>query len=323
MVPILLLRMIFTLLCEYGCGNEAKFVLKNGKQCCSNSCNKCPEIRRKNSLGISKAHKEGRLSTKQFSRDGARNWAKGKIFFKDEQFDEYFCINSSYCTGTIKKIIRYKKYIEYKCDICGNSGIWNGKELILQLDHINGNNKDQSLSNLRFLCPNCHTQTDNFCGKNINRKGNFVNEIDNDKLVECLKNFPKISLAIEYYNRTYNKNLKVHGRLYDYIKKLLLKTNSFIGQNILDSNELKKIINEKNKIHIKKELEKADKLAKIVSMVQDIAIKINNLIDASIDFSKYGWVNEASKIINVSPQKTRKWIEKNCSELLINAYKRG
>ena len=65
--------------------------------------------------------------------------------------------------------------------MCGNNGTWNGKKLVLQLDHINGNNKDQRLMNLRFLCPNCHAQTDTFCGKNVNRKGNFVNEIEEDK----------------------------------------------------------------------------------------------------------------------------------------------
>jgi hypothetical protein len=55
---------------------------------------------------------------------------------------------------------------ENKCEICGISD-WNGKQLNCELDHINGNPKDHRLENLRILCPNCHSQTDTFCGKNI------------------------------------------------------------------------------------------------------------------------------------------------------------
>ena len=43
--------------------------------------------------------------------------------------------------------------------------IWNDKKLSLQLDHINGDNSDNRLENLRFLCPNCHTQTETYCSK--------------------------------------------------------------------------------------------------------------------------------------------------------------
>lgn len=57
-------------------------------------------------------------------------------------------------------------YLEYKCACCGNKGEWNGQSLSLQLDHINGINNDQRIENLRFLCPNCHSQTNSFAGKN-------------------------------------------------------------------------------------------------------------------------------------------------------------
>ena len=69
-------------------------------------------------------------------------------------------------TGIRKRIIKYniKPYI---CEICGNTGEWNGKKLILQIDHINGTHSDNRIENLRFLCPNCHSQTDTFAGKNV------------------------------------------------------------------------------------------------------------------------------------------------------------
>lgn len=55
--------------------------------------------------------------------------------------------------------------LKYECSICGISN-WNNKELSLQLDHINGISNDHQINNLRLLCPNCHSQTGTFAGRN-------------------------------------------------------------------------------------------------------------------------------------------------------------
>lgn len=57
-----------------------------------------------------------------------------------------------------------EKYGE-KCFCCGQGSVWNNKPLTLHLDHIDGNSDNNFPSNLRLLCPNCHTQTDNFGSK--------------------------------------------------------------------------------------------------------------------------------------------------------------
>lgn len=88
---------------------------------------------------------------------------KGKRYASD---DEIFVENSTYINNTsLKKKLLKMNVIEYKCAICGISE-WLGNPLSLQLDHINGNNRDNRLENLRLLCPNCHSQTSTFSGRN-------------------------------------------------------------------------------------------------------------------------------------------------------------
>lgn len=68
---------------------------------------------------------------------------------------------------------RCKQYlIETKgnvCTLCGQGTIWNNFPLVLQLDHIDGNSDNNTLSNLRLVCPNCHTQTETYGYKQANK----------------------------------------------------------------------------------------------------------------------------------------------------------
>lgn len=57
------------------------------------------------------------------------------------------------------------------CEICGISE-WRGEPLALALHHLNGDGRDNRLENLQLLCPNCHSQTENFAGRNVARNGN-------------------------------------------------------------------------------------------------------------------------------------------------------
>lgn len=66
--------------------------------------------------------------------------------------------------------VRKFSVIPYVCQICNNPGVHNGQPLTLQVDHCNGDRSDNRLSNLRYLCPNCHTQTSNYAGKNVRKR---------------------------------------------------------------------------------------------------------------------------------------------------------
>jgi Zn finger protein HypA/HybF involved in hydrogenase expression len=83
---------------------------------------------------------------------------------------DYFSENTSHTGADMRDRIVKEGLMPYRCALCGNSGRWKGKELILQVDHINGDHFDNRLENIRFLCPNCHTQTKTYSGKNVSKR---------------------------------------------------------------------------------------------------------------------------------------------------------
>lgn len=71
--------------------------------------------------------------------------------------DNVFMENSTADQKTLRKYY-HQENIPYVCVICGQEPFWNGAELTLILDHINGHNHDNRLENLRWVCPNCNMQ---------------------------------------------------------------------------------------------------------------------------------------------------------------------
>ena len=119
---------------------------------------------RGNSLnGLKSYLSDNNIDTSHFNKYKNRNYKlpdNTKFSLEDIMVE-----NSTYTNLTkFKERLIKANLLEYKCSCCGIT-TWNNQPLTLQLHHINGNNRDNRLENLTFLCPNCHSQTENYSGK--------------------------------------------------------------------------------------------------------------------------------------------------------------
>jgi hypothetical protein len=91
--------------------------------------------------------------------------------YTKETFLESLTDDKLYHSGIKDRLIKFDVIPHDCCSVCSQSRMWNGSTLSLQIDHIDGNCKNNLITNLRFICPNCHTQTKTFCiGNRKSRK---------------------------------------------------------------------------------------------------------------------------------------------------------
>ena len=92
-------------------------------------------------------------------------WNKGKILSPKREVSEYLSNSKSIQSHKLRLRLLKEGIFEPKCYSCDNTE-WLEQPIALELEHINGDHSDNTLSNLTLLCPNCHAQTKTYRGKN-------------------------------------------------------------------------------------------------------------------------------------------------------------
>jgi len=77
--------------------------------------------------------------------------------------------------AAVRRRLLNEGLLKNECSICGLHD-WLGKAIVMQIDHINGVRDDHRLENLRMLCPNCHSQTPTYSGRNVKRRPSRLHE---------------------------------------------------------------------------------------------------------------------------------------------------
>ncbi len=92
-------------------------------------------------------------------------WNNGKKLGHKRDLNDYLSNKITIQSHQLKMRLLSEKVFDHKCYSC-NLTSWLDCPIPLELDHINGNHDDNSLYNLRLLCPNCHALTPTHAGKN-------------------------------------------------------------------------------------------------------------------------------------------------------------
>ena len=114
--------------------------------------------------------------------------------------EEIFCVGSKVSQNKLRKTFKERNFVPYRCNVCGLEPFWNGLPLVLTLDHKNGENKDNRIENLQWVCPNCDRQSDTYGMKNkkilqkniVLHPGNYNNLQQEDK--QTFKSKKKITI---------------------------------------------------------------------------------------------------------------------------------
>lgn len=202
--------------------NIGEILFKLGLTVKGNSWGYSQVKHRMEALGLTYGDFKGKSAIKQVAKEQE---IPNEDLFKEQK---------KHARNAVRRRILRDNLLEYKCAMCGISE-WNGKALSLELDHINGINYDNRLENLRWLCPNCHSQTTTYGSRNQQVVESRY-EITDD-----LKN-----MVIESYNRLHSmkavaKELNIVNKVVQQIVKeaSLSKTNQrYVIRLDKDRNEL-------------------------------------------------------------------------------------
>lgn len=175
--------------CDYGCGGEARFQLKNGKNCCSKRPSGCSVLKKINSESTKMVYTSGRRKSGSEAYKDLPDDVKQKMVWNKDSFPgTSFEYNG---TGNHKQFLILER--GHRCEGC-NLDQWQEEPIPLELEHIDGDNKNNVKSNLKLLCCNCHALTPTWRGRNVNT-GKI--KVDDKTLLTALAESANIRQALQ------------------------------------------------------------------------------------------------------------------------------
>lgn len=140
---------------------------------------------------LNKIFKKYEINISHFIGQG---WNRGEKYTNPNKIiplEEILVKNSTYTNTSLLRIKLINNGIkEKKCENCKLEK-WLDKDISLHLHHIDGDNSNNEISNLMILCPNCHSQTENYGSKNTNIKKNKIQNLiisNDDKQIKKINN---------------------------------------------------------------------------------------------------------------------------------------
>lgn len=156
------------------CGNEHDGSFGSGRFCCMR-CSRAFSTKSKRQEINDKVSQKltGRTISDSHRESLKEGWKKTPVRRWKEKLD----LQDLFVKGTKKvnnqhlKLRLISEGIKSDaCECCGTGPTYNGRPLTLQVHHVNGDNTDNRIDNLQILCPNCHSQTENYSGKSSSRR---------------------------------------------------------------------------------------------------------------------------------------------------------
>lgn len=139
------------------------------------------------------------IDTSHFTGQGH---LKGKTHnFNTTPLEQILVKNYEYSSNKLRKRLINEGIKEHKCECCGLSE-WLGDPIPLELDHIDGDHYNNTLENLKILCPNCHAKTPTYRGKN--KRSKTSQTVKNKKQIANIKKIYNCSSC----NKELNKKSK-------------------------------------------------------------------------------------------------------------------
>lgn len=236
---------------------------------------------------------------------------KGKKLGARYALATYLVLDGKKILGTELKLRLIAEGIkEARCEHCKNVE-WLGNPIPLELDHINGNNRDNRLMNLRLLCPNCHALTPTYRGRNIKHRGDKI-IIDDVRYREAIESSANSAQALR------KLGLRPYGGNYRRVQRVKEKFDLNFRPRDLIANSTASPFKPDGFVGASP--------TGVTSVYQASALnelRKQKVQEAKINFQDWGWIRDVSILTGIPCKKVTGWLRKNLPALYLTSRRQG